>query len=352
MFFKNSRNSCRERSSHLQSLSTNHILWTLSLIFRAVLIILVPAGCSSIINTELDAPTKSSQTSLHQNSQLTGKTWLDILTFDDDRLARLDAYQTISDYNEDIAYVESTGGKKIIFFCTTGPHHKYEWKGINSYSALNQMLSYLKHESRDLLTKTGECRTTAGDKFASVILKPLVCKIQIEAFSYDFSGTPYSKSQITELKAYLINVNSSCPLIYTYPEKPIQIINHGRLSTEDLKCMTDPSLLYSEINDIQRKAAVFFCMPNYGIEGNHGNPPTRLVLEGRIDGHTYYWPINIGTQVEDGTYIVERNHCYAYDIHIRRKGTTDPDIPISIDTCEIDLNIKSWIEKKEYGIEF
>jgi hypothetical protein len=93
-------------------------------------------------------------------------------------------------------------------------------------------------------------------------------------------------------------------------------------------------------------------MPNIGTEGNPGNPPTRLVLEGKIDGHIYYWPINIGHEAQEGTYVAERNHSYIYDIHIRRKGTSDPDIPISIKTGEIKLKVESWIEKKEYGIEF
>lgn len=357
MFFKISRNSCRERTSHLQSLSITHILWTLSLLFRAFLTILVPAGCSSNIAPDLKPPVVSSKAPLHQAEPSTGNTFMDILVFENDRLTRLDSYQRIGGFDGNIAYAESTGGQKIIFFCTSAQHCRYDWSGINSYSALDHMRVELRHESREFQTRTGECRTIAGDKSGTAILKPLTSKIQIDAISYDFSGTPYAQSLITDLKAYLINVNSSCSLTCSAPERPVQIINHGRLSTEDLNSMDDPGLLYYEITDrlegsILKPECSFLCMPDYGTEGNPGNPPTRLVLEGKIDGYTYYWPINIGTAENAGTYIVERNHCYAYDIHIRRKGTTDPDIPVSISTIEIKLNIKPWIEKKEYGVEF
>ena len=357
MFFKKSGNSCRERTSHLQSLSINHILWALSLLFRAFLTILAPAGCSSIIAPEQNPPVVISKAPLHQPEPSAGNTCLDILIFEDDRLGRLDAYQRISEFDSDIAYVESTGGKKIIFFCTSGPYYRHEWRRINSYSALYQMRAELRHESREFLTRTAECRTTAGDRYGTAVLKPLTCKIQIDAISYDFSGTPYSNSHITDLKAYLINVNSSCPLTCSSPEKPVQIINHGRLSPEDINSMTEPDLVYSHLTDKleggrMQPVSDFICMPNHGTEGNPGNPPTRLVLEGVIDGHTYYWPVNVGSDKGKGTYLAERGCCYAYDIHIRRKGTSDPDIPVSTSTGEIKLNVKSWIEKTEYGIEF
>ena len=302
-------------------------------------------------------PEVSHETPLHQVEFAAGDTYLEILTFEDDRLAKLDSYQRIHDFEGNTAYVESTGGEKIIFLCTCGPHRRHEWAQISSYGALCKTYVQLKDECREHLTRTGECRTTAGSSSGHIDLRPLVCNIQIDAISYDFSGTPYSGSHITDLRAYLINVNSSCPLTSSSPEKPVQIINQGKLLIDDVDDMADPAIIYAELakrfdSGMLKPGYNFLCMPNIGTEGNPGNPPTRLVLEGKIDGHIYYWPINIGHEAKEGTYVAERNHSYIYDIHIRRKGTSDPDIPISIKTGEIKLKVESWIEKKEYGIEF
>ena len=327
------------------------------LIFRALLTVLIPAGCSSISIPEVISPSLYSKAPIHPTAICNGETHLDILTFENDRPCRLDSYQRISNFNGNIAYVESTSGEKIIFLCSEGPHQRHEWSGIYSYNELYNKRSYLKHECPDHPTRTGECRVNAGDSSSTVTLKPLISEVRIEAISCDFSGTPYAGESISGLKAYLINVNHSCPLAFSTPEKPIQIFNHGKLSDNDIKTMVEPNLLYAEITpylgtNTLRPECRFICMPNFGTEGSPGNPPTRLVLEGKIKGHTYYWPINIGYEHDTNMFVVERNNRYTYDIHIRSKGTTDPDIPINIKSAEIKLNIEPWVEKKKYGIEF
>ena len=357
MFFNESGNSCRDRISHLQSLSITHFLWTLSLYFGAFISVLIPAGCSSISTYEATPPASCSKVCVSSPDIRYGNTYLDILTFEDDRLERLDAYQRINDFKGDVAYIESTSGKKIIFLYMGRKPYNQEWSHINSYGGLKETRLYLKHESCDCPTLTGEFRINAGDSSGKAILKPLISEVRIAAISCDFSGTPYADSHITDLKAYLINVNSSCPLSYSTPGKPVEILNHGMLSDDDIITMTDPGTLYSFLtkhldSSTLRPECRFLCMPNYGVEGNPGNPPTRLVLEGAINGQTYYWPINIGSQDSGDTYIIERNCCYSFDILIRRKGTTDPDIPFNLKTDDIKLRIEKWTEKKEYGIDF
>lgn len=283
-----------------------------------------------------------------------GDSFLNILTFNDDRLKRLDSYQIISDFNDDTAYVESTGGDKIIFFCSC--RARFDWSGINSYSALTDIHCNLENESRQAPIRTGEVYTLAGASSCSVDLQTLVSEVCITSLSCDFSGTPYSGKKITDVRAYLINVNGCCSITDIKTGNPVSIINYGRLSEEDLSHFREPDILYSDIAQTLdyrelKPASSFLCYPCCGVENDAGRPPTRLVIEGRIDGTTYYWPINVGTET-NGTFIIERGHKYSYDILIRRKGTTDPDTPICLHSHEIDFDIQSWTEKKDYGIEF
>ena len=73
----------------------------------------------------------------------------------------------------------------------------------------------------------------------------------------------------------------------------------------------------------------------------------RLVIEGKIDGTTYYWPLTAGGEMG-----IERNMTYNYNILIRRKGTTDPDTPVEPKDIDIELNIKTWTEKENYQVRF
>ena len=358
MYFKKSGNSCRDRISHSHYLSFFHFLWMLSPAFWAFFFLLLPAGCSSTITTDLALPPAIDRDAGHFPGPSTGNTFLDILTFDDDRLSRLDSYQRISDFNGDIAYVESTNGAKIIFVCHGGCADRLDWAGINSYSALGQMRCRIENESRETPTRTGECRKSENDTEGQIRLRPVTSQVCINTISCDFSGTPYAGRQITHVKAYLINVCGTSGLMDNGRNTTEYLINHGRLHEDDLMRFTDPGLVFSEIADMMGTGVLrpdihFRCLPNRGSEGSPSNPPTRLVIEGKIDGITYYWPINIGTGDESGEiYTIDRGSMYSYDILIRRKGTSDPDTPICILNNEIQLDIEPWTEKKDYGIQF
>lgn len=357
MFFSDTGNSCGNRTSFLQSLSIVHTLWNLSPIFRALLLVLLPSGCSSISipdTPHLDLPQNPSFNSSDIRPE---KTQLDILTFNDDRLRRLDSYQRLREFEGEIAYVESTGGQKIAFFCSNGPHRTYEWAHINSYSSLEKMRCYIEDESISEPTRTGECRITAGTDYGVAALWPVTSEIYLNSICCDFSDTPYSGKEITDVMIYLINVNGAVGLTEGSGNISEYIINHSRLDMEDIKRFKEPKIVYNPIlqtidKKILKPECRFLCMPALCCEGSLTTPPTRLVIEGKIDTVTYYWPINVGSTEDNRTYTIERSHRYVYDIQIRRKGTTDPDIPINIKAGEIKFKVEPWVEKEEYGIEY
>jgi hypothetical protein len=81
-----------------------------------------------------------------------------------------------------------------------------------------------------------------------------------------------------------------------------------------------------------------------------GTPYTRLVLEGKIKGETYYWPVAIN-RTGDGLGI-EANTRYVFDFTIRRKGVRDPDTELYINGSETMMEILQWKEKEEYSVAF
>jgi hypothetical protein len=287
------------------------------------------------------------------NSSATAKeSTLDIFTFEDDRLRHLDAYQRIENVKSGVIGISSTNGNKIFFFCFNGQRDRYEWGAISSYYSLMDIFCDLEKETGTRRTMTGEIQATAGSRIQYAAISPLSSEVAIKALACDFSGTPYSGSVITDVKAYLINVCASCPLLYTDEYKPTRIINTGSLNMSDIKSFSDPRIITSEVTERLSMETIYpdislLCYPNPAIEESPGSPHTRLVIEGNIDSRTYYWPITInkGTGVEKGKR-------YAYDILIRRKGVSDPDTPIEDASMDIKLNIKPWTEKEEYSVGF
>ncbi len=264
---------------------------------------------------------------------------LDILTFENDRLRRLDTYQRLDDFEGTAVHPASTGGEKVFFLCLNSNINRYDWGAIYSYGSLSKYLCNLEDESLSSPTMTGECICMAGEE-ASAEVYPLACQVHIETVRCDFSGTPYSSHTIKDVKAYLTNVNASCSLT-GHAGSSTRIINPGMLNPHDVKGFKDRSIIMHEMteaigNKILRPDCTFLCYPIDNV--------TRLVIEGRIDSDTYYWPIGLGT--------LERGRRYSYNILIRRKGVSDPDTVIDPTDLEFNFRIKPWTEKEEYQVLF
>ena len=281
---------------------------------------------------------------------------LDILTFNDDKLRRLDSYIRIDDFNGKDIQLTSQSGKKIVFICANSHKDRYEWADINSYSSIRSLRVNLENESRESMAMTGECRITAGKVSPAVSLKPIASEILISSIGCDFSGLPYEKEKIHDVKAYLINVNAETYLGNDADGhgSPLRVINMGMFNPDETDRFKEPGIIMAKVADSigskKNTEIRFLCYPNYVEEESFGSPFTRLVIEGRIEGHTYYWPIDINRQ--GGNYGIRRNRRYVFDIMIKRKGTDNPDIPVRIEDIESTLHIMPWKEAQQEYMEF
>lgn len=349
MFSDHHTRPYRNRFSCLLYIFPHHVLWnTFSRVRAFITILFLTACCPDVLPEAVSLHTHKQASLPITISSAEGST-LDIFTFQDDRLRRLDSYQRVEEFKGQTAYAESTTGQKIFFFCLSNRREIFKWTDMNSYASLGKVRIDLENETRECLTRTGECRASANESGKKVILKPLVAAVRIDRISCDFSGTPYAGQPITNVRAYLTNVNATYGLTGSDSDSPERIINQGMLNRNDLKAFTETDLVFSELTENLSTTTVhpdfcFLCYPNRGDGNSIGTPHTRLVIEGKIDGLTYYWPIS----VKD----IERGCCYTFDILLRRKGTSDPDTPIEPKDCKIQFDIKPWIEKEEYGVRF
>ena len=347
-----------EQFTHQFTLLINQILLHLIIFYRPLFIgvslSLLPAiviGCSDSVPPENNLISQSKLISRIQISNLgsvsAGST-LDILIFNDDKLKRLDSYQRFEDFNDHIAHASSTDGEKIFFLYYGSNDDRYSWAQINSMNALGKISCNLEDEDRENPVMTARCRCTAGENSITAELKSLTCMIHLAELQCDFSGTADADATVTDVKAYLTNVNATSSIMPESSYNSIRMINTGRLNPDDLEGFKDRSIIMQKITDelgieLIRPEARFLCYPSHKDTGRS----TKLVIEGKIEGHTYYWPIELGGN--DG---IARNTVYSYSILLRRRGTSDPDTIIDRGDMEVKVRVKPWEEKDNYYVGF
>lgn len=283
---------------------------------------------------------------------------LDILVFRDDELKLLDCYQRIEDTGKWDRNVTSGTGRRIISICANGQLECDEWAWVRSRQTLDKITASLELERRDNPLMSGEAAITMNAErkdITEISIYPLVSEIYLRSICCDFRGKPYSGEKIHDVKVYLTNVNAECGLLEDGMIYPKRIINPGRLCQEDVRLFSETSLIVQEIPQDIGTSWIYpdirlWCYPGNIEEESPGTPYTRLVIEGKISGKTFYWPVNINR--EEGGSGIGRNQRYIYDIKITRKGSDDPDRPVNTEDLDISFEIKTWEEKENYLIGF
>ena len=356
------KTGCTSRETNLEH---SHTLWHSAFPDREflsyLLFLIFPAlicGCTApeLAQTYPDAPESNRvKTIIKMNSQAL---CLDVFTFENDRMERLDSYQRIDKdlHGDKLCSIASRAGEKTVVIIANSHADKYEWIDINSRKALQKKTFDLEDEDPENLMLIGEYKTTAGKAFQA-ILTPMTAEIVLRSIRCDFAGLPYEGENMTDVKVYLTNINASCGIWTGEETFPTRVINAGRLSEHDMAGFRHPEMVVQEIDsdigaeciypDIRLRA-----YPNSSPEESAGSPYTKLVVEGKIDGHTYYYPISINRGNEKKGSGIRRNKRYIYDLTITRTGLEDPDGTIEDTEHKIIMEIKEWKEKDWYDIRF
>ena len=276
---------------------------------------------------------------------------VDIFVFNDDALGRLDSYQRIEGSGP--VKAASRKGDKILVIIANSSYSKKDWRHINSFEGLYEETALLEQESTGYHIMTSVLEISSVDRHIyRADMERLSSGIRINSIRTDFSGREYDGEPLTDVKVYLTNVNASCMLLRHEGFRPELIVNPGFLDMSAVSGFKDTGIIYREIDEDIGEDAIYpdiilFCYPNDAGEETAGSPFTRLVIEGRIRGETYWYPITINrgdfgiASGGDGRGI-GRNMMYSYDITIRRTGTKDPDIPVSLEDVTISCPVEPW----------
>lgn len=282
---------------------------------------------------------------------------LDVFTFNDDRMMALDSYQHWESMPGNDIDIRTQNGKKTVFVCANGQRSRQDWAGINSFSSLEGLHVDLRQERRDAPCMTGAMDIDAGSsKGYQISMRRIASEIIVASLRCDFKGKSYEGERLTEARVFLTNVNAICGITADGAVSPVEIIDSGA-DPEATAVFEDPELIVREIDGSIGPEGIptgisLWCYPNASQKESPGTPFTRLVIEGCLEGKTYWWPIEINRGEDAAEPGIYRNRQYMFDICLTRKGSSDPDKIIETDAAVINMNIRQWKEKEEYPVTY
>ena len=260
---------------------------------------------------------------------------LDIFAFKDNASKSLDSYSRSMQGAPFTATVLSGGGDRIVAMLSGADLTPSQIASVRCYEDLESLFISLERENPSVPIMSGETVICAGEEGPwNVVLEPLMSKVEVVGLSVKLAGA-YAGKRLTNVQAYLTGVNASCQPLRRDGFRPVEILNSGRLRTSDVARLSSPQLLYQaprvsrEMDgEVTYQTFSLYCYPNDVREESAGSPFTRLVIQGDIDGQTYYYPIPInrpGFGFAAGREGICRNVNYVMDIHITRPGSMSPE---------------------------
>lgn len=267
------------------------------------------------------------------------------------KAGKLDSYKkfTASDGISNLKIKATTGKKKIYVVANS---HRETWPGINTLSGFQQERALLQEDNIKDYIMTGEADITLQVATSvTLAVSRLVARVCLAGIKSAFRGTPYEGCQLSNVKAYLINAHGVKHIYDGNFSVPV-ILNHRALLEEDINSCAMGGMLYEavpvQIDDTGYTVPHYFYTYENTLETETGRDRfTRLVIQADLNGHTYYYPVNInqpgyGHAASNNHRGIKRNTSYQINVTILRPGSTDPDKPIEYGTLSVNLNVLDW----------
>ena len=288
--------------------------------------------------------------SLKLNCRASAPEALNLFFFHDRAPMRLDSYQQISlpEQTSRIYGLSGSGGH-LLQAISSKAGDTGQWAGIQYYGNLQTTLFSLADEDPSRPKLVGSTTLEAGrSRTGELDLSPVLCAVRIRSVACDFSERPYSGSSLSVSRLFLLHAGVEIRPLEPGC-RPVSWINSGSLETEAVNRLPRPwMLLLENLGDVTERRIspgwTLYCYPNPSSGDVPGSPPTRLVIEATLLGHTCYYPISL-PPMEMGTLC-------EMDITIRRMGTSDPDLPAVSGSVTLSHAILPWKEAEPQTVPF
>lgn len=246
----------------------------------------------------------------------------------------LDAYAKVE--NQDSLSLECLSGQKSIYAIVNGPDLDY----IKYKDDLLTLPSYLSDNYTDSFVMWGtKTMTLSKSTSVSIPISRIVSKVTLSKITRDMSSTPaFRDSDLVIENIYMINVpgnfylSGDVPSIWCNP-------SFNNYSCKDF--LVDKVATALPDGESLDQKHTFYVYPNLtekDTDSSSWSPRhTRLVVEVKLDGEVYYYPVTLPE--------IESNKVYNIsELVLTRPGVDTPDLIISKSEVDAALSISEWAE--------
>lgn len=245
-----------------------------------------------------------------------------------------------------VAIQTTTGNKKIYVIANS---HRENWKDVNTFAQFETQTAKLTDEKPKNFIMVGSTETVLSiTSEVTMQIRRLVARVKVGSIKTNFAGGPYDGMSLTDVKAYLINVQGS-KYMHDGEGNNLLVLNKGKYVEADAASCSMPGAIYESlpvpVTDAGYNTPMYFyCYENSIPRESSVSKYTRMVIEGKLNGVTYYYPVVLKD--------ITRNTCYSLDITIKRPGSTDPGTDMQKGTLQATINVVNWEVEGNGSVEF
>lgn len=256
--------------------------------------------------------------------------------------------------------LEVTPGEKTIYMVANSKNQ--DWTGATTVDKFLLVDVPLKGERISYLTMSTVLKVDPDTAtVVKVRLKKLVANVVVNSIKTNFAKTPYSGMSLRNAKIYLTNVSGKKTYMGAEPQTPL-ILNYKGFNAQDAANTFIPNCFSENVHRPVGDAGYsdvhsFYCYENLLAQETDSDKFTRLVLEAELDGHKYYYPIDInqpgyGWTAPLGEKGIKRGTIYTYDIVITGPGSDDPESKITRKTIILDAEAEGFEDGPAFTATF
>ncbi|MEG1290525.1 MAG: fimbrial protein [Anaerovoracaceae bacterium] len=247
--------------------------------------------------------------------------------------------------------IKATTGKKTIYVIANS-HRSDNFAGVITLSEFQKLQASLTDDNTKNFIMTGSVEATLQVTTSiTLAISRLAAKIELQSIKTAFAGTPYQGMSLSNVKFFLINAHGSKRL-HDGLAATATILNPKALIATDVNACKMPEMLHgalaAPIGDAGYTTPHYFYAYENTLDTETADERyTRLVIQATLNGHTYYYPVNVnqvnyGYDPVNNHKGIKRNTEYKINVTIMRPGSTDPDKPVEHGVMTVTLNILNW----------
>ena len=245
----------------------------------------------------------------------------------------LDAYKKIGSATSTTMTVKA--GDKTVWAVVNAP----DISNVTTLTQLKAVSSTLLNNASNFVMVGSNTGTVPSEDPVEIEVKRIASRVVVKKVTAAFSNPAYASMSCKLVKMFLINAPGDINLELTnapttwYAQRAYEAVTGltDHLSTSGSNHELNTSAFETECRH--------YCYPNPTVADSQATTwsarHTRMVIEVLLGSETFYYPITMPVLEPGKSYEIE-------NLTITRKGSNNPDQPISLSDATFEISVKDW----------